>query len=384
VSRRAAVVLALLAAATALAGDDDAVAETRRAWAALDDAKNPVPDEGGEKLDAWIRARNAALERFADAFGRTEWDAWKLPADKELLGSGLVNFHWLSRRLRRWDDARRALDACVARLPGDPLAARAQRELRVGLLLSSGDLDGAAAHCAAASATLAGHARALNDVALGDVRSALGDAQGAAAAYASAESAMASWDRKRKADDSPADDYAVRSAEESVRDDLAVRRSLLGRASTSLKLGPWIGAPTVDWTHLRGKVVLVLFCDRPGFYTDDLLADLDRLARSQAGRPLQVLAVVHPSGLPPAPAGRRVAEQVAAFRDQRKLSFPLAVMADADYERLLGSTKVDARLVVDAKRAIVHVSSHAPDHHAAFGIAEALAAKAAALPPAPK
>lgn len=190
-----------LAGATARAGDPPAPSavateEARAAWAALDSKDDPVPDEGGNALDEWMRRSDARREKFTEAFGRSDWEAWALPADREILTSGLLNFHWGARRERRFDDARRALDVLERRLPGDPEAVRSRHHLRADLLLSMGDVPGALARCVEWENRLAGYSKALAEVRLGDVRNVTGDAKGAAAAYAAADAAMAAWDRK--------------------------------------------------------------------------------------------------------------------------------------------------------------------------------------------
>jgi len=374
----------VVAAATAIAGDDATVKAVREAWAAFcPGPAYPGPNPDDAKRNAWLRETDAAFERFAAAFGRSDWDSWKAPADRALLRTGLLDFLDLSRRLRRWDDARRALEAMPVRLPDDPVAVWARRDLLVNFLLSTADLDGAARHCAAASATLSGHAKALNDIALGDVRSALGDPRAASAAYAAAEAALTAWDHKTQSDGTRVEEFEVDGLEYGVRRDIEIRRSLLGRATTTLSTRAWVGAPTVEWPSLHGRIVLVVLCGRDGFGADSQLTELDRFARAQVGKPLQILAVVHPSGLPPIPTGKELPQVVASYRDARKLSYPFAVLDDAEYEKLVGSLAF-ASLVADDSGTIVHASLSVPDHLAAYGIAEALATKLAAPPPADK
>lgn len=379
------------AVAPARAGDPPApssaaTAETRAAWDALDSKADPVPDEGGKVLEDWMRAREVKLDRFAEAFGRSDWDAWALPADREIFTSGLLNFHWGARRERRFDDARRALDTLERRLPDDPEAFRSRHHLRADLLLSMGDVPGALAHCLRREGELTGYSKALDEVRLGDARNVTGDAKGAAAAYAAAEKAMAEWDGKDDEKGAPvATESSVRWAHEWIDEDLALRRTVLGKPTTSLKIGSWIGAPTVDWTHLRGKVVVVLLCRKPDHFLDQELADLDRLAMAMAGKPFQALAIVHPSGLPdfrPSP-GARIQDHVAAFRTARKLSVPFAVMDDSEFARITTSNHT-LTLVADAKRTIVHASSWIPDDLASLGIAQFLAERIAESVAPPK
>jgi hypothetical protein len=380
-------VIAIVTAAawtSALAGDDTAAAmrEARQAWEALDSTKNPLPDDV-KALDAWMRADHARLERFADAFGRTDWNAWSLPADREAFTAGLLQYHWLSRRLRRWDDARRALDARVTRLPGEPESAGSRRQLLPELLMSAGDVPSAIAHCTEWDAKTAGRAKARLDMMLGDLRTAVGDARSAVAAYAAADAAMAAWDRKTDADDAPIkSDYTVTAAQEMFRDEVAIRKLLLGKLTTCLHIGPWIGAPTIDWMHLHGKTVVVLLCRAPDHFLDNELTDLERFAKSQTGKAVQALAVVRPSSLPETSPGKlqRPAERAAAFREAHALSVPIALLDDAEFAKITGGQKSSVVVVADANRTIVHASVGDPDQLAAMGIAQYLADK---LVPAP-
>src|SRR5687767_8350889 len=104
-----------LASATAHGGDGaeeraKAMQDARTAYAEYQQVRQvPFPREGTARA-AWWRAVRAAASEFAEGCGRTDWDGWVLPADKELLDQGLTWYAVDAQRDHRWADARRAFD----------------------------------------------------------------------------------------------------------------------------------------------------------------------------------------------------------------------------------------------------------------------------------
>jgi hypothetical protein len=367
------------------AGDDpsanaEAMSEARDAYAAYQDhvAKpRPIDDEARVAVD---RERLKLGWAFADAFGRTEFDAWSLPADTDLFQMGASWFASRSEEFRRWEDARRALDAQVRRLPGASVDVR--RRGIPDLLTASGDLEGALARLTAVRAEprLGPAARVANELRIGDLLSALGDVKSAKAAFQTANETFDGWNRQHDRVDSP-----FSGDDSRFLDERSFRLRALGRSTVGIRTGSWIGAPTVDWFHLAGRIVFVHLCRTADLWSEPIMSELDRFASANAGLPLQILVVVHPAGLPgfKRSAGRSVRDHVVKLRTERKLSIPFAVLEESEFDDLACVANSDGFFVADSKRIIVAAGTgQLVSFRTLLGIAEALAKKVPAPDPA--
>ncbi len=356
----------------------DSMAETRRARAALSAHVFP-PSE--QRDDAWYRTGHVAwdrtqaelIARFSDAFGRSDWDLWTLPEDEGVLRSGLVYYYRRSLKLRRFDEARRVVDACISRFPGGQLAIRARHTFLPEVLMCSGDVQAAIAVRIDLSASLEGHAKAVNELSLGDLRSVTGDFRGATAAYAKSKKAMAAWGREETAS-GHTNEFSVRFAAESMAAEFAIRKTLWRKRTAKLHARDWVGAPTIDWAHLRGKVIVIWVCPEMSDYVDKELRVLERFARANAKRPVQVLVVVRPSTFPKSDTLQRngVRNRIAEFRESRALSVPFALLDDEKFTKLFGELSSTVRLVATHEGKIVHASVFSPGDPACLGLAQYL------------
>lgn len=295
-------------------------------------------DQAGR--DRWHAVAREAEARITEAkaefrrvFAKSNWHAFKLPADALILETGLdlVARHALVEdprlAIRSWELLLRKLPASgaasYARATGLPIA-----------WLGAGRFREAVQRIPQLLAQVADREQHMLRLRLADAHAALGEIDRALAILEEAHSRL-------RAVSGPAHDPLVRA-----RQRIELRLDLLGRQAPPIESDVWLGAAARPFAEVAGRVVLLDFFATWCGPCRQALPEIEWLHRKLAKRGLVVLGVTHPypNGFLPSSAddlqaGKRVdgmdrqawLAHLADFRKVARPSYPFVVGSPQDF-----------------------------------------------------